>query len=150
VLHALLPGVYCVSAAPHAGVRCGEQRTLLLANGKFQFETSRPSLLLTHIVLFTFHIMRTERDCRSTRKASDDRRISWRRGWAWRRRRPELASPTHAASERHARRYVEQARESGSREVPKPKLVLTVTATSARGSLPNVFSKVPSDRPMTG
>jgi hypothetical protein len=39
---------------------------------------------------------------------------------------PRIGSPTHAASERHARRYVEQARESGSREVPKPKLVLTV------------------------
>ena len=67
-----------LSAAPHAGrqarLKAGEQRTLLLANGKFQFETSRPSLLLTHIVLFTFHIMRTERDCRSTRKAGEHRR----------------------------------------------------------------------------
>jgi len=32
----------------------------------------------------------------------------------------------HAVSERQARRYAEQARDSGSREVPKPKMVFTV------------------------
>ena len=32
----------------------------------------------------------------------------------------------HAVSERQARRYAEQARDSGSVEVPKPKIVFTV------------------------
>lgn len=32
----------------------------------------------------------------------------------------------HAVSQRQARRYAEQAREGGSREVPKPKVVFTV------------------------
>lgn len=32
----------------------------------------------------------------------------------------------HAISQRQARRYAEQARDSGSREVPKPKVVFTV------------------------
>lgn len=32
----------------------------------------------------------------------------------------------HAVSERQARRYAEQARDSGSREIPKPKMVFTV------------------------
>src|SRR5213593_3806909 len=32
----------------------------------------------------------------------------------------------HAVSERQARRYAEQARDSGSTEVPKPKMVFTV------------------------
>lgn len=32
----------------------------------------------------------------------------------------------HAVSERQARRYAEQARDLGSREIPKPKLVFTV------------------------
>jgi hypothetical protein len=85
-----------------------------------------PSLLLTHIVFLTFHIMRTERDGRSRRKAGEHRRafpgVGARLGGGGAR----IGSPTSAASERQARRYVEQARESGSREVPKPKLVLTV------------------------
>jgi hypothetical protein len=32
----------------------------------------------------------------------------------------------HAVSERQARRYVEQARDLGPREIPKPKVVFTV------------------------
>ena len=32
----------------------------------------------------------------------------------------------HAVSERQARRYAEQARDLGSREIPKPKVVFTV------------------------
>jgi hypothetical protein len=63
---------FCSTHTPAAGA--AESGRAADAVGKFHFETSRPSLLSTHIVLFTFHIMRTERDCPSTRKAGEHRR----------------------------------------------------------------------------